>query len=75
MPASRAESERLVYEGEVYVRPVGRGIALEDHPDRAYLADWIETWLDRWHDGIVYQGCTERLRIVVERVASPAADV
>jgi hypothetical protein len=39
----RSATNRLTYEGEVYVRPVGRGVVLEEHPDRAYLDDWLET--------------------------------
>jgi hypothetical protein len=61
-------TNQLTYEGEVYVRPVGRGVVLEEHPDRAYLDDWIETWLEQWHDCIIGGGCSERLRIVIEKL-------
>ena len=46
---------------------------LEEHPDRAYLDAWLETWHEQWHDGIVTGGCSERVRIVIERLpAKPA---
>jgi hypothetical protein len=64
----RSNAHQLVYEGEVYVRPIGRGIVLEEEPSRQYLDDWIELWLERWHEGIVTGGCSERLRIVIEKV-------
>ncbi len=63
-----SETNQLTYEGEVYVRPIGRGVVLEEHPDRAYLDDWIESWLEQWHDRILGGGCSERLRIVIEKL-------
>ena len=35
----------LIYDGSVYVRPVGRGIVLEDELDKPHLDEWIEAWL------------------------------
>lgn len=36
---------QLSYDGELDVRPVGRGIVLEDEPGKPHLDEWIETWL------------------------------
>jgi hypothetical protein len=68
----RSTTNRLAYEGEVYLRPVGRGIVLEDDPDRASFDAWLETWLEQWHDGIATGGCSERLRIVIEKLPPQA---
>jgi hypothetical protein len=62
--------DKLIYEGEVYVRPVGRGIVLEQEPRRPHLDDWVAEWLGDRHPGYLTGGCQERLRIVIERVDS-----
>jgi len=38
-----SQPQRLDYEGEIYVRPIGRGIVLDDEPGEPYLDEWIET--------------------------------
>lgn len=64
-----AARNKIVYEGDVYVRPIGRGIVLEQEPGRPHLGEWIEAWLGDYHPGYVTGGCDERLRIVVERIS------
>jgi hypothetical protein len=61
LPASQ-----LVYEGEIYVRPIGRGIALEELPGQPHLDDWLEAWLGERHPGRMLSGFSDRVRIVVE---------
>lgn len=62
------EHPRISYEGEVYVRPIGRGIVLEDEPGEPHLDDWIETWLAQTGSNSFMSGFSTRVRIVVERV-------
>jgi hypothetical protein len=61
--------DKIVYEGDVYVRPIGRGIMLEDEHCRPCLHQWIEAWLAERHPGHALGGYPERLRIVVEVLA------
>jgi hypothetical protein len=61
-----SNTQTIVYEGEVYVRPVGRGIALEDEVGRPHLDEWIERWLSELRPGRGFGGYRDRLRIVVE---------
>lgn len=35
----------LIYEGSIYVRPIGRGIVLEHEPGKPHLDEWVEAWL------------------------------
>jgi hypothetical protein len=59
------------YSGRLYVRPVYRGIALEDAEGRPDLEEWIERALrdagvlsgDEWHSGRVTAPVELRLRI------------
>jgi hypothetical protein len=63
-----SQRQRLSYEGEIYVRPIGRGIILDDEPGEPYLDDWIETWLTEDGSSSFMSGFSTRIRIVVERV-------
>jgi hypothetical protein len=58
--------QHLSYDGEIYVRPAGRGIVLEDEPGEPHLDDWIETWLAERGRGSLMSGFSTRIRIVVE---------
>jgi uncharacterized phage-associated protein len=67
----RVEQKRrqdlLVYEGSVYVRPIGRGIVLEDEPGEPHLDEWIEAWLTKSAPHRLTSGnFSTRLYIVVE---------
>jgi hypothetical protein len=70
----RKTRKRLAYEGPVYVRPIGRGIVLDDGRDEPHLDDWIETWLIEVASGRSVSGgeLHARLRIVVEYVGQRA---
>lgn len=70
----RKTRKRLIYEGPVYVRPIGRGIVLDDERSEPHLDEWIETWLievasHRFVSGGEFRA---RLRIVVEYVGERA---
>jgi len=70
----RKTRKRLTYEGPVYIRPIGRGIVLDDGRDEPHLDEWIETWLIEVASGRSVSGgefCA-RLRIVVEYVGERA---
>jgi hypothetical protein len=41
----KGRKNMLIYDGLVYVRPVGRGIVLEDELGKPHLDEWIEAWL------------------------------
>jgi hypothetical protein len=41
----KRRQDMLVYEGSIYVRPIGRGIVLEDEQGKPHLDEWVETWL------------------------------
>lgn len=41
----KRRQDMLVYEGSICVRPIGRGIVLEDEPGEPHLDEWIEAWL------------------------------
>jgi hypothetical protein len=59
--------DRLVYEGLIYVRPIGRGIVLEDEPGKSHLDDWLETWLTKSAPyRLTSSGFSTRLYIVVK---------
>jgi hypothetical protein len=60
---------RLSYDGDLYVRPVGRGIVLEDEPGKPHLDEWIETWLAEIGPHSFMSGFSARVRIVVEATA------
>lgn len=57
---------QLSYDGVLYVRPIGRGIVLEDEPGKPHLDDWIETWLAEIGPHSLMSGFSMRVRIVVE---------
>jgi hypothetical protein len=59
----------LVYEGSIYVRPIGRGIVLRDKLGEPHLDEWIEAWLRKSapHRS-TSSGFSTRLCIVVEDV-------
>jgi hypothetical protein len=61
---------RLAYDGLVYVRPIGRGIVLNDERAEPHLEEWIETWLIEVasHSSVRGGGFRARLRVVVEYV-------
>ncbi|MEX0673935.1 MAG: hypothetical protein WD067_04125 [Gaiellaceae bacterium] len=62
------EAKRLEYEGPVYIRPIGRGIVLEN-TDR-YLDEEIEAFVG----ASLTSGWSGSLRIVVEKTAEKASD-
>lgn len=59
---------RFEYDGPVHVRPVGRGIVLEDHRDGTTLDDAIERMLPVDNLDVITRGWEGRLRVVVEVV-------
>jgi hypothetical protein len=61
-----SQRQQLSYDGKIYVRPVGRGIVLEDEPGEPHLDDWIEIWLAESGRGSLMSGFSTRIRIVVE---------
>jgi hypothetical protein len=63
-----SQPQQLSYEGAIYVRPIGRGIVLDDEPGEPYLDDWIETWLTENGSNGFMSGFSTRIRIVVEPV-------
>jgi hypothetical protein len=56
----------LSYEGRVHVRPVGRGIVLEDEPGEPHIEDWITTLIAQHKPVTAAGGVDTRLRIAVE---------
>jgi hypothetical protein len=65
----RRRQNLLVYEGSIYVRPIGRGIVLEDEPGEPHLDDWIEAGLTKsTQHRLTSSGLSTRLYIVVEDV-------
>lgn len=70
----RKTRKRLIYEGPVYVRPIGRGIVLDDERDEPHLDEWIETWLIEVasHRYVSSGELRARLRIAVEYVGESA---
>jgi hypothetical protein len=70
----RKTRKRLIYEGPVYVRPIGRGIILDDERSEPHLDEWIETWLVEItsHRSVSGGEFQARLRIVVEYVGESA---
>lgn len=70
----RKTRKRLTYEGPVYIRPIGRGIVLDDERDEPHLDEWIETWLIEIasHRSVSGGEFRARLRIVVEYVGESA---
>lgn len=70
----RKTRKRLIYEGPVYVRPIGRGIVLDYERDEPHLDEWIETWLIEVasHRYVSSSELRARLRIVVEYVGESA---
>lgn len=71
----RKTRKRLVYEGPVYVRPIGRGIVLDDERAEPHLDEWIETWLSEVASHSSVRGGGEfraHLRVVVEYVGESA---
>lgn len=70
----RKMHKRLIYEGPVYVRPVGRGMVLDDERGEPHLDEWIETWLIEVasHRSVSGGEFRARLRIVVEYVGESA---
>ncbi len=61
-----AQPQPLSYDGKVYVRPIGRGIVLEDEPGEPHLDEWIERWLVQSRPGSFTRGFYTRIRVVVE---------
>lgn len=57
----------VTFEGDVYIRPLGRGVCLG--PDMAYFEDWLSDALGV--ESVSAGGETVRVRITVERVAAP----
>jgi len=70
----RKTRRRLIYDGPVYVRPIGRGIVLNDERAEPHLDEWIETWLIEVasHSSVRGGGFRARLRVVVEYVGGSA---
>jgi hypothetical protein len=71
----RKTRRRLIYDGPVYVRPIGRGIVLNDERVEPHLDEWIETWLIEVasHSSVRGGGgFRARLRVVVEYVGGSA---
>lgn len=68
----RKTRRRLVYEGPVYVRPIGRGIVLDDERAEPHLDEWIETWLSEVASHSSIPGFRAHLRVVVEYVGESA---
>jgi hypothetical protein len=60
--------ERFMYEGDVYVRPVGRGVVLEETK-----SDLVEE-IERLVDTPLGSGWEGRLRIVVEKLEAEAGE-
>lgn len=55
------EPKRLIYDGGVYIRPVRRGIVLEDDPQQRHVDDWVADFV-----GVEWSDWTGRMRITVE---------
>lgn len=70
----KRRKDMLIYEGSIYVRPIGRGIVLEDEPGKPHLDEWLETWLIEVasHSSISGGGFRAHLRVVVEYVGESA---
>jgi hypothetical protein len=60
--------ERFMNEGDVYVRPVGRGVVLEETK-----SDLVEE-IERLVDTPLGSGWEGRLRIVVEKLEAEAGE-
>jgi hypothetical protein len=62
----------VVYEGDIYLRPVGRGVVLIDELFKPELDEWLEQWLD--HDtGLIPANTAGRVRITVEYLGGPSS--
>ena len=60
--------ERFTYEGDVYVRPIGRGVVLE----KTKTDLWVE--IERLVEAPLGSGWEGRLRIVVEKLDDAASE-
>lgn len=64
---------RLVYEGDIYLRPVGRGVVLLDEHLKPNIDEWLEAWLD--HDsGLLPANTAGRVRITVQYLGAANSD-
>jgi hypothetical protein len=65
LAARTREGRRLVYEGDIYLRPAGRGVVLLDEHLKPDIDEWLEGWLD-FDTGLLLANTAGRVRITVE---------